>query len=82
MGKGLKCADCGREFRGERRRLCSDYILTLLHKKISQSRPIASGHIHESCSIKLHKEFKGLEPGQPEVSTKSILLKSVYLDLY
>jgi len=72
MGKGMKCADCGREFRGERRRPCSEHILTLLRRKYLTFSQIDLPLIHDSCAINLHKAFNGKENIQPEVSTENI----------
>jgi len=76
MGKGLKCADCGREFRGERRRRCSDTIQSHLRQKHMNTFASAEDFVHEACSVLLRKKFGALNGTQPEVSTSRFSLIS------
>ena len=72
MGKGLKCADCGREFRGEGRRACSDDILARLLSRACSTSVGGPQWIHESCLAKLRRSVESIDHGQPEVCPSSI----------
>lgn len=72
--KNLSCADCGRMFRGERRRPCSEQLLVLLCKKSPDSTASAHDFVHESCQRQLHKLFKREFEEQQQVGTNFILL--------
>ena len=69
MGKFLKCADCGKIFRGKRRRPCSQHILTILRRKNSECTASASDFVHENCFLSLRKRFGTLGEGEQQVST-------------
>jgi len=73
MGKILSCTDCGRKFRGERRRPCSNNILLMLRQKHSDSTALSGDFLHETCFMKLYKIFSGPVEQQRHVRTKNIL---------
>ena len=71
MGKGLKCTDCGRKFRGERRQPCSEQFLTMLRQKIPESAVCCLDFVHEVCSAKLWREYGGDKHTKRQVCTFS-----------
>ena len=69
MGKGLKCADCGREFRGGARTPCSPQLLKFLALEHPNST-FSSGHfVHPQCKNRMWRVWKGESEGQRKVRT-------------
>jgi len=71
MGKGLRCADCGREFRGERRHRCSDRVLTVLQTQYPHRALDSASYIHHSCLTKIFRATSGTAQPFPEVRNSS-----------
>ena len=67
MVKFLSCADCGKIFRGERRRPCSDHVLALLRRKYPESNASALDFVHDSCLAPLRRQFDTLGQGEQQV---------------
>lgn len=70
MVKFLKCADCKRKFREERRRPCSEQLLVLLRQKYSESIASSDDFVHETCQAKLYKFFGTNNDPQHQVSAE------------
>ena len=68
MGKGLECADCGREFRVEGRLACSEQVLMCLWKKYPDSTASSLDFVHVLCRMGLQLHFQPSEDILPEVS--------------
>lgn len=67
MVKFLKCAYCEKIFRGERRRPCSNLILTLLRRKFPESRASSADFVHNSCRVKLQINFQVTQDTKQQV---------------